>query len=101
MKELKTDDFELEVLNSPLPVLVDFYASWCGPCRSQTPILEQFAVEMQGKLSVVKVNVDDEPGLAKEYGVMSIPTLVLFKNGQAVNKVVGLQSAQNLRELTK
>lgn len=82
-------DFQTEVLESDIPVLVDFYADWCGPCKMMSPVLEQISQELEGKLKVGKINVDEEPNLAGEYRVMSIPNFVLFKNGQAVDQVVG------------
>ena len=82
-------DFQTEVLESDIPVLVDFYADWCGSCKMMSPVLEQISQELEGKLKVGKINVDEEPNLAGEYRVMSIPNFVLFKNGQAVDQVIG------------
>lgn len=82
-------DFQTEVLESDIPVLVDFYADWCGPCKMMSPVLEQISQELEGKLKVGKINVDEEPNLAGEYRVMSIPNFVLFKNGKAVDQVIG------------
>ncbi len=83
------DNFQQEVLQSPIPVLVDFWASWCGPCRMLSPIISEIAEEYAGRVKVGKVNVDDEPYLATQFRVMSIPTLILFKDGQAVNTAMG------------
>ena len=86
-----TGNFEQEVLKSDKTVLVDFWASWCGPCRMFSPIVDQAAEELEGVAKVGKVNVDEEPELARQYGIMSIPTLMAFKNGQVVDKVMGVQ----------
>lgn len=91
-------DFEAEVLKSDLPVLVDFWAEWCGPCRMVGPIVEEIAEELKGKLKVVKVNVDDAQDLAGNYEVMSIPTLLLFKGGEPVEQMVGALPKDQLSE---
>ena len=91
-------DFEEEVLKSDLPVLVDFWAEWCGPCKMVSPIVDEIAEELQGKLKVVKVNVDDAQGLAGNYQVMSIPTLLLFKKGEVVEQIVGAVAKDQLSE---
>jgi thioredoxin 1 len=83
-------NFEGEVLKSAVPVLVDFWAVWCGPCRAIAPAVDQVAAEYSGKAKVMKVNVDEEPELASKYGVQSIPTLAIFKNGSLVDQIVGL-----------
>ena len=82
-------DFETKVLNSPTPVLVDFWAEWCGPCRQIAPVLDEIAKEKEGKITVAKVNIDKNPGTPQKYGVRGIPTLILFKGGQAVSTKVG------------
>lgn len=91
MAELKITaaNFENEVLHSDKPVLLDFYADWCGPCKMLSPILHELAEEKSGALKVGKVNVDEQPDLAAQFGVMSIPTLLVFKNGKLVNQTVG------------
>ncbi len=92
-------NFKEEVLDASVPVLVDFWAPWCGPCRMLAPTVEQIAKEYAGKLKVVKVNTDDAPEVANQYQVMSIPTLILFKGGQPVAREVGLVPADRLRQL--
>ncbi len=86
-----TENFDTEVLQSDIPVLVDFWASWCGPCKMLSPIVDQIAKEQEGKIKVGKVNVDEQQELAARFRVMSIPTLILFKGGEAVAQSVGVQ----------
>ena len=81
--------FETEVLKSPTPVLVDFWAEWCGPCKMVTPVLTQIAQEQNGKLKIVKLNVDENPTMMTKFGIRGIPTLILFKDGQPVEQMVG------------
>ena len=90
--------FEAEVLKSPEAVVVDFWAEWCGPCRMIAPALEEIAGSMVGKVKIVKLNVDENPGIAAKYGIMSIPTLMLFKNGQLASRQVGAQPKQKLEQ---
>ncbi|MBC6420307.1 MAG: thioredoxin [Hormoscilla sp. SP5CHS1] len=81
--------FQKDVLDSEIPVLVDFWAPWCGPCRMVSPVVEEIAEQYDGKVKVVKVNTDDNPNIATKYGIRSIPTLMIFKGGQRVDMVVG------------
>lgn len=83
------DNFKTEVLESNVPVLLDFFATWCGPCRMIAPIIEELAEEAAGKFKVCKMDVDEEPEIAEEYGVFSIPTLMVFKDGKVVNANTG------------
>lgn len=95
-----TADFQKEVLESDIPVLVDFYADWCGPCKMMSPVLDQLSGELEGKVKIGKVNVDDDPDLASQYKVMSIPNFVLIKNGQVVDQVIGaVPKAQMLAKI--
>ena len=94
--EITSENFEAEVKNAELPVVVDFWATWCGPCQLQGPELEKFQSANEGKVITAKINVDDQPQLASQFGVQSIPTLILFKNGEEADRAVGLQSADNL-----
>ncbi len=95
---ITNNDFENEVVKSDLPVLVDFWAEWCGPCKIVSPIVDEIAEELKGELKVVKVNVDDAQDLASNYQVMSIPTLVVFKGGEAVERIVGAMAKDQLLE---
>ena len=94
--KLSSENFEKEVINSENTVLVDFYADWCGPCKMLAPVIEDVAKELQGKVKVGKVNVDENQDLAMEYGVMSIPTMIIFKNGKEDKRLVGFRSKSEL-----
>jgi thioredoxin 1 len=96
VKEFTDSNFETEVLKSQEPVLVDFWAPWCGPCRMIAPLVEEMAGKYAGSVKIGKVNIDENPNSAARYGVMSIPTLLVFKGGNVVQTLVGLQSKQKL-----
>lgn len=87
-------NFEEEVLKSDIPVLVDFFATWCGPCRMLAPVIEEVSNENEGKIKVGKVNVDEQPELAAKFGIQSIPTLLVFKNGTVSNRSLGYMSKE-------
>ena len=92
-----TQNFESEVLNSDIPVIVDFWATWCGPCRMLAPIIDELAAELEGSVKVGKVNVDDEQALAVKFGIMSIPTVILFKDGRAEATSMGYKTKEQLK----
>ena len=98
MITLTSDNFEENVLKNDKPVLIDFWASWCGPCQMQSPIIDEIDKEAEG-ITVAKVNVDEEPELASKYGIMSIPTILVFKDGICASTNVGLHSKQQLLEI--
>jgi thioredoxin 1 len=95
--EITEDSFQSEVIESDQPVLVDFWAPWCGPCRQIAPVVEQLSAENAGSAKVVKVNVDNAQGTAQSYGVNSIPTLMVFKGGEVVDRFVGVQPKAKLQ----
>ena len=97
--EVSDSNFESEVLNSDIPVIIDFWAEWCAPCRALTPVVEEIAKSYEGKLQVGKMNIDDHPNVPGRYAVRAIPTLLLFKDGQVVDQLVGLVSKAKLDEV--
>lgn len=96
--KISGENFDEEVLNSDKPVLVDFYADWCGPCKQMAPIIEEVAKAVLDNVKVVKINVDEENNLAEQYGISSIPTLVFIKNGEVVRNLVGMRDKDELVE---
>lgn len=94
--KLNSENFEKEVLNANIPVLVDFYADWCGPCRMMGPIVEELSKELEGKAKVGKINVDENQDLAMEYNIMTIPTIVIFKNGKEEKRFIGITDKNEL-----
>jgi len=94
---LTTESFKATITASATPVLVDFWAPWCGPCKAIAPILEELATELAGKLTVAKVNIDENDGVAAEYGIRAIPTMILFKGGQVAETLVGMMSKPALK----
>ena len=98
---LTSKNYDEEVVKSQIPVLIDFWATWCGPCRAMMPIVEQIAQENEGKIKVCKVNVDEEPELASKFDVMSIPTFVAIKEGKVVGTTLGMQSKEEVLSIIK
>ena len=92
------EDFDAEVLQADVPVLVDFYATWCGPCKSLAPIVDELAREYAGRAKMVKVDIDQAPGVASSHGIMAVPTLILFKDGREAQKLTGFKPKPDLKK---
>ncbi len=101
IQEVSDATFDAEVIQSDMPVLVDFWAPWCGPCKAIGPILETISKDFEGRLKIVKCNVDDNPSTPSNYGIRAIPTLILFKNGEKVEQIVGMVEKSKLEQTIK
>ena len=101
VRDVKDSDFEEKVLKSEKPVLVDFWAPWCGPCKMAEPVLEELSEEYKGKTEMVKVNVDENQESTQKYGIMSIPTTILFKEGKEIGRQIGFAGKDSFEELIK
>lgn len=96
-QEIQEKEFDTAVLNDPTPVLVDYFATWCPPCKQLTPVLEKVGTEFSGRLKIVKVNVDDNPHLAQRYSITGVPTMILYKNGSVEKVIVGFRAFNDLK----
>lgn len=100
-KAVTDGEFKTEVIDSNIPVLVDFWAVWCGPCQMMGPVIDALAVEYEGKVKIMKINVDENPQTPAQYGVRGIPTLIIFKGGQEMQRIVGAQPKNNVEDALK
>jgi thioredoxin 1 len=96
--EVNQSNFETEISQADMPVMVDLWAAWCGPCRAVAPIVEEIATEFDGKAKIAKINIDENPAIAAKYNVMSIPTLLFFKDGEVQEQIIGLVSKEKIAE---
>jgi len=101
LKQINEDNFKQIALESEIPVLVDFYADWCGPCRTMAPILAELANQFEGQFKVVKVNIENNQQIAEQYNIASIPTLIIFKNGQKIKQMVGALPKTELEKIMR
>lgn len=97
VKSIKENEFDIEVINSDKPVLIDFWAEWCGPCKEISPILEEISDEMKDTVKVVKMNIDENPNIPNKYGIQSIPTMIIFKKGEPISTKVGVVIKSELK----
>jgi len=98
---ITNENFESEVIQSDIPVLIDFWATWCGPCKMMAPVVAEIAKDYEGRIKVGKVDVDAQPELAMRYGIMSIPTLILFKNGEAADQIIGFRPKSDIEAILR